>query len=328
MVDVVLLADPNSNVWEFSNKIHDYIKSKYYGTANSDEFPLCPLEIKYFRNKEFLPYAPNNVRRKEVYFIADSSLDPSVWLTQLLLVKDMLLSASAERINFVLPNLLFSRQDRKHKPHVPISARAVANALSPGLSRIITLDMHASQVQGFYPSNLPVDNLHSFPILVDYLVDKHSYELENLVLISPDAGGVTRTRAFTNQLSKRTGRNYSIAVINKFRSQEGELESLMELAGHVEGKNVLTIDDIIDSGGTLCEGADLLRNHGALKIMGYGTHGLFTKGYKELLSKFDNIITSNTMPIKNKTVEVIHVEDLFAQAIYRDYKGESISELF
>src|SRR3989338_10762220 len=119
MVDVVLLADPNSNVWEFSNKIHDYIKSKYYGTANSDEFPICPLEIKYFRNKEFLPYAPNNVRRKEVYFIADSSLDPSVWLTQLLLVKDMLLSASAERINFVLPNLLFSRQDRKHKPHVP-----------------------------------------------------------------------------------------------------------------------------------------------------------------------------------------------------------------
>jgi len=327
MAGVILLADPKSNAWEFSKKIQEYIINKHYGNSHVVEFPLYELEVKYFRNNEFLVHAQENVRRKEVYFISDCSLDPSKWLTQLLMVKDMLLSASAERVNFVLPNLLWGRQDRKHMPHVPISSRALANALSPGLSRIITMDMHASQVQGFYPSNLPVDNLHSFPDAVNHLILFHSIDIKNLVLVSPDSGGVTRTRAFANQLTKKTGENYSLAIINKFRSKDGEIE-VMELAGNVEGKNVLMIDDIIDSGGTLCEAANLLRKKGAKKVIGYGTHGLFTEGYDKILQFIDIVIVSNTIPTNDSRVEVVKVNDLFAEAIYRDYKGLSISELF
>ena len=335
MAGVLLLANPESKAWEFATKVHEHIISKYYWNTNLNEFPLEPLEIKYFRNKEFKPHVPKSIRRKEVYFIHDSSLDPSYWWVQLLLIKDMLLSASAERLSFVLPNLLWSRQDRKDQPHVPISARAVAESISQNLrnhSRIITMDLHAAQVQGFYNESIPLDNLHSFPVMASYFIENHPQDLENLVVVSPDAGGVTRARAFLHQLIQKTSdkyssENYSLAIINKLRLGTGEIE-VLKLAGEVEGKTALLIDDIIDSGYTLCEASDLLKEKGAKKVIGYGTHGLFTEGYDHIFKSLDSVITSNTMPINDSRVEVIPVDNLFAEAIYRDYKGLSISELF
>ncbi|PIN90038.1 hypothetical protein COU57_04685 [Candidatus Pacearchaeota archaeon CG10_big_fil_rev_8_21_14_0_10_32_14] len=327
MGDVVLLADPKSMVWEFSKSIQKYISTKYYGTENSDEFPLNPIEVKHFRNKEFIPHVQCNVRRKEIYFVQDSTLDPSFWLTELILLKDLLLSASAERVNYVLPNLLWSRQDRKDKPHVPISSRAIAEAISPNLSRIITMDLHAGQIQGDYPAEVPVDNLHSFPVAVNYLLEYHPKELESLVIASPDSGGVSRIKSFSKQLSKRTGRNYPLAFINKYRKDDGEPE-VIDIVGDVNKKNVLIIDDMIDSGGTMIEGVKGLKERGAKKVMGYGTHGLFTEGYDKVVKSLDAVITSNTHHITDPRIEIIHVEDLFAEAIYRDYKGKSISELF
>ena len=247
-------------------------------------------------------------------------------------LKDLLLSASAESVSFVLPDILYSRQDRKDRPHVPISARALANSISPGLKRIITMELHASQIQGFYPDKLPLDNLYSFPDAVKHFREHHLEDLKKLVLVSPDAGGAERTRSFLQRLIRAQRENneyneYSFALISKIRPSAGEIEE-MRLVGDVKDKNCLIVDDIIDSGTTLCKAAELLKESGAKKIFAYATHGIFSKGTEELLKNFDAIMTSNTHSIENHRVEVIDVSGVFAEAIYRDIKGHSISKLF
>jgi len=242
------------------------------------------------------------------------------------------LSASVETITFILPNMLYSRQDRKHMSRVPISSRALANSISPGIKRIITVDLHSAQIQNAYPSNVPVDNLHSFPDVVRYLQEKHAKEIENLVIISPDVGGVERARSFLKRLENlnegffKKG-DYSLALISKSRTKPGEIAN-MQLVGEVYGKDVLIVDDIIDTGGTLCKAADLLREKGARKVMCYATHGIFSKGCEELAKKFDFVMTSNTHYREADCIEVVDLAPLFAEAIYRAQKGLSISKLF
>ncbi len=323
----MLLADKNSKSWDFSEKIKNYLEKE-----KKFEIPLEEVSINYFRNNEIDMKVKKSVRQKDVYFIHDSSKNPQDWWVQLILLKDLLFSSSAESVSFVLPNLLYSRQDRKDKPHVPISSRALAESISPNLRRIITMDLHASQIQGFYPANVPIDNLHSFPEAVSYLRKNHLSYLENLVVVSPDVGGADRAKAFLKKLKKAQledvkKQEYSFALINKTRLIAGEVES-MEAIGEVKGKNVLIVDDIIDSGGTLCKAADLLREKHIKKLFCYGTHGIFTKGTKEICEKFDIVMTSNTHYLKDKKVEVIDVSPLFAEAIYRVQTGNSISELF
>ena len=227
--------------------------------------------------------------------------------------------------------MLYSRQDRKDRPHVPISARALSDSISPGMEKIITMDLHAPQIQGFYPASVPLDNLYSFPETVRYFREHHFDELEGLVVVAPDAGGAKRARTFLSKLESAqrdsdVKQKYSFALIDKIRSRDGEIE--MRLLGEVRGRNVLMIDDIIDSGGTLCKGADLLRENGAKMLFGYGTHGIFTKGTEKLLSSFDRVITSNTHYQEHEKIEVVDVSSLFAEAIYRAQKGMSISKLF
>lgn len=318
MKEVELLADKDSNAWDFAVKIQDYIR-----TEKNSEVPLKEISIKHFRNNEIDMHVPENVRRKDIYFIHDSSKNPQEWWVELLLLKDLLLSASAESINIVLPDLLYSRKDRKEKPHVPISARALAQTISPGLKRIITMDLHADQIQGFYPQSCPVDNLHSFPEIVRYLEKNPISELEKLTIVSPDAGGVNRVRSF----ARRMGINHPISFIYKQREKAGEIKD-MQLVGNVEGLNVLIVDDIIDSGGTQCEAAKLLKQHGANDLFCYGTHGIFTMGTDALESHFKKIMTSNTHYQKFSSVEVIDIAPIFAEAIYRAQKGLSISGLF
>ncbi|MBI2056852.1 ribose-phosphate pyrophosphokinase, partial [Candidatus Pacearchaeota archaeon] len=279
--------------------------------------------IKHFRNKEIDMHIPENIRKKDVYFIQDSTKNPQEWWVELLLLKDLLLNASIESLSFILPNMLYSRKDRKEKSRVPISARALANSISPGLKRIITMDLHAAQIQGFYPAHVSVDNLYSFPEAVNYLRKNHFNDLENLVVVSPDSGGAERAESFAKRLKSK----YPIALIDKRRIEAGEIEK-MRLVGDVKGKNVLIADDIIDSGNTLCKAAELLKENEAENLFCYGTHGIFTLGTEELFKHFNKIMTSNTHYIEDKKVEVIDMSPLFAEAIYRAQKGLSISELF
>ena len=319
MKDVVLLADKNSKAWDFSKKIQEYI-------FNEKEIliPLKEVSAKFFRNNEIDMHIPENLRKKEVYFIHDSTKNPQQWWVELLLINDLLLSASVENISLVLPNILYSRKDRKDRPHVPISARALAKSISPNIKRIITMDLHASQIQGFYPENIPVDNLYSFPEVVRYLRNNNFIDnLGELVIVSPDAGGVERAESF----AKRFGSKYPIAFINKRRVEAGKIGE-MRLVGDVNEKDVLIVDDLIDSGNTLCKAAELLKQKGARELFCYGTHGLFTKGTEELSKYFEKIFTSNTHYQENNKVEVIDASPIFAEAIYRAQEGLSISKLF
>lgn len=319
MKSVILLADKNSRAWDFTQKIQNYFRKKKLSIS------LEEISINYFRNGETNMHVPKNVRQKEVYFIHDSTKNPSQWWVELLLVKDLLLSASAKSLTFVLPDMLYSRQDRKDKPHVPISARVFARSISPNLKRIITMDLHAPQIQGFYPEEMPLDNLYSFPSVVKYLKREEIIpaDLEELVIVSPDAGGVDRARAFAQKL----GSNYPIAFIEKRRDVPGQVKE-MRLVGDVKDKEVLIVDDIIDSGETQCKAYDVLRENGAREVYAYGTHGLFTKSYDKICSKFKIVMTSNTHYQEGNRVEIIDVSPVFAEAIYRAQKGLSISELF
>lgn len=330
MKDVVLLADPKTPSWKFALKIKNYIENE-----KNESIHLKSISIEHFRNKEEDLYVCDNIRRKHVFFIHDSMKSPQNWWVELLLVKDLLLSASVDSISFVLPNMFYSRKDRKDKSRVPISARALARTLSPNTKRIITMDLHAPQIQGFYPEYMPLDNLYSFPAAVMYLRKNYFHELNNLVVVSPDTGGVDRVKSFLKRLKKANledveKHNYTQAIISKTRIEAGEVDS-MELIGDVKGKNVLIVDDIIDSGKTLLKAADLLKKNGAEKLFFYATHGLFTEGTERLTEKFDLLMTSNTHyreEDESKGVKIIDITPLFAEAIYREQKGLSISELF
>jgi ribose-phosphate pyrophosphokinase len=322
MDGVILLADPKSGSWKFAEKIRDYLNAKY-----NTNVPLQELSIKYFRNGEIDMEVPQNVRRKDVYFIHDSNKNPQEWWTELLQLKDLLLSSSAETVSFVLPNLLYSRKDWKDRSHVPISARAVASSISPGLKRIITMDLHSASIQGFYPESMPLDNLPGYPTVISHIKNNPFYfgELKKIVIVTPDVGGAKRAANF----AKHAGSEYPIAIVDKRRDPiTGETKS-MNLVGDVENKDCLIFDDIIDSGGTLCDAAALLKTKGARKVYCYATHGLFTTGRENLCYCFDKVMTSNTYYREDfSPVEIIDMSPIFAEAIYRAQTGGSISELF
>jgi ribose-phosphate pyrophosphokinase len=230
----------------------------------------------------------------------------------------------------------WSRQDRKDKSRVPISARALAKALtSDKTERIITMDMHSPQIQGFYPASIPIDNLYSFPEVVKHIREKHFSDLENMVIVSPDAGGVGRGMSFLKRMidankTDSVKHDYDFAFTHKLRSKPGEVGK-MWFVGDVRDKNVLIVDDILDSGGTLIESGKKVRENGAKKVMVYSTHGLFTEGTKCVLDNFDVVMGSNTHDIPKEAdgkVEIIDMAPSFAEAIYRAQKGISISEMF
>ena len=320
----ILLAGKGSYAFGFAEKIQKYFKEE-----KGVEVPLREVDISHFGNKEIKMNILENVRKKDVYFIHDSNKNPQEWWVELLLLKDLLFNSSAESITFVLPDMMYSRQDRKEKPHVPISARALAYSISSGIRRVITMDLHAPQIQGFYPQEVPLDNLYSFPVVVQHLKEFHPDYLKDLVIVSPDIGGTHRARAFLSRIEKENNgeQKPSFAIIDKTRLSPGVVGE-MRLIGEVAGKDVLLIDDMIDSGGTLVKAGKLLKEKGAKRIICYATHGLFIEGTEKIKSVYDSVMTSNSHQQTDEKVEVVDVSHLFAEAIYRAQNGLSISKLF
>ena len=323
MNKVVLLADPKSNAWDFAEKIENYLSQE-----KKVNVPLEPIEIGRFDNGEIDMHVPKNIREKDVYFIHDSTQDPQDWLVEILLANNLFLLASASEINYVLPDIKYNRQDRKHKPRVPISATILPDFLKhywPKVKRVFTMDLHSPQIVGYY-APIPIEALPSSPMLVEFLRKKSGIpNLEEIVVVAADRGDANRAEDLSNLLNSINPPAY----IYKQRDTETRKVTRMDLVGNVKGKRVLVPDDIIDKGTTLCKARELLFEKGAAEIICYATHGLFTKGTEVITNCFNRTMVSNT---HNKDygdkIEVIDMSPRFAEAIYRAQTGESVSELY
>lgn len=284
------------------------------GKAMVGRFPDGEAEIKI----------EENVRGADCFIVQPTSYPANDNLMELLLLIDALRRASADRITAVLPYYGYGRQDRKAEPRVPISAKLVANLIqAAGADRALTMDLHAGQIQGFF--DIPVDHLYSGPVIIDYFKKKAGIR-EGLVIVSPDAGGVERARAF----AKRLGGD--LAIVDKRRISPKEA-AVMNIVGDVRGKNVIIIDDIIDTAGTLCKACDALVKAGAKKVYAGCAHAILAGPALERLNNcpIEELVVTNTIPLrqsKPKYLTVLSVARLLAEAILRIHSGLSISELF
>lgn len=310
-----ILANPEGNAWKFAQAIYENLH------ARSTRFELNEINIKKFRDGEIKVKIKENVRRKNCFFIHDSSLAPAEWFLQLAFVNEALKNSSANEIVDVLPYLKFSRQDRKDESRVAVNARVLSDVLSLYAHRVLTIDAHSSQLPSFY--RIPFDNLYSSRLLFDYLSKNHSELLQNTIVMSPDAGGTSRAKAFASRLGIE-----DIVIGYKFRKKEGEIKEF-KVIGEVKGENVLIIDDMIDSGGTLIEAAKSVRAMGAKKVYVYCTHGIFSKGREDVGKAVDRVFVTNSIfQVPHEKIEIIPLEELFAEAIYRNNEGQSLSQLF
>ncbi|MBI2124260.1 ribose-phosphate diphosphokinase [Candidatus Pacearchaeota archaeon] len=327
----IILADPKSNVWNFAAKVYDNIK-KIESERSKIGFTLGKVETKNFPDGEFEPRIIPNVRLKNVVYIQDSSKEPARWWVEMMFVNNAAMRGSAASVIDVLPYMRWSRGEKKDKPHIAIASKVFADTISLSDSgahanRVIALDLHAQAIQGFF--NIPFDALYSYPDVVDYIKTRHPEITDNLIVVAPDTGSAERTRAF----AKRIGNNIDIAIIDK-RRISGEKVEVYHVVGDVKGKNCLLVDDILSSGKTLGEAEIALRKEGAKKVYAYAAHFVGSGNYMENLKGLDKVLTTDTFyqPIKdgkdNEKIEIISIAPLFAEAIYRARKGESISELF
>ena len=287
--------------------------------------PLTKGQVKRFADMEIFVEIQENVRGQDVFVLQSTSFPANDNLMELLILIDALKRSSARRITAVIPYYGYARQDRKPGPRTPISAKLVANLIErAGANRVLTLDLHAGQIQGFF--DIPTDNLFAAPVMVRDIQEKMS--TKNLVVVSPDVGGVVRARA----LAKRIG--VPIAICDKRRERPGESE-VMNVIGDVRGKACVLIDDIIDSGGTLCNAAEALIKSGATEVSAYITHGVLSGGS---VSRIQNsslqslVITDSIQPtaaiLTAKNIRVLSIAPLIAEAIYRTSREESVSSLF
>ena len=303
-------------------KIFSGTKSIYLAEkiAESFEQPLGQLSTTYFSDGEFQPNFNESVRGCDIFLI-QSTFAPTDNLMELLLCVDAAKRASAHYITAVIPYFGFARQDRKDKPRVAIGARLVANLLeTAGIHRIMTMDLHAAQIQGFF--SVPVDHLDSSVIFVPYI---KSLNLENLVIAAPDMGGSARARYFAKNLFA------DIVICDKERKRANQIDS-MRLIGDVKGKNIVIVDDIVDTGGTLTKAAQLMLDEGALSVRAFCTHPVLSgKAYETINnSNLTELIVCDTIPLKQHSdkIKVLTVSHLFADAIRNVYEYGSISSLF
>uniref|UniRef100_A0A7C3YNU6 Ribose-phosphate pyrophosphokinase n=1 Tax=candidate division WOR-3 bacterium TaxID=2052148 RepID=A0A7C3YNU6_UNCW3 len=293
--------------------------------------PICETEIRNFADGEIFVRIKESVRGSDV-FVIQSTPPPADNIWELLLIIDALKRASAERITAVIPYFGYARQDRKDEPRVPISAKLHADLLEKaGASRILTMELHAEQIQGFF--NIPVDHLYSANVFVEYFKNRN---LNNYVVVSPDTGGVKRTRAFAQRLRKKI----PMAIIDKRREKvtrkkgKEETVEVMNLIGDVNKKSCIIFDDIISTGETLIKAANFLKDNGAEEIIACAAHALLAENCPERLlgSPLSEILVSDTIDLPkeklNEKIKVLSVAPLFAEAIRRIHKGMSVASLF
>ena len=281
--------------------------------------------VKRFADQEIFVEIHENVRGEDVFVIQSTSYPANDHLMEMLIMVDAAKRSSARRITAVLPYYGYARQDRKPGPRTPISAKLVANLIvEAGANRILTLDLHAGQIQGFF--DIPTDNLFSIPTMARDV--KTNYDIGNVMVVSPDVGGVVRARALAQKIDA------PLAIVDKRRDKPGESQ-VMNVIGDVKGKDCMLVDDIVDSGGTLCNAAEALLNDGATSVTAYITHGVLSGGAVTRItaSKLKElVITDSIEPTKAVTaaenVRVISVSELIAEAIKRTALEESVSSLF
>lgn len=287
---------------------------------------LGEAEVSRFPDGEVMVEVRENVRGGDCFVIQSICTPPNENLMELLLLMDALRRASAKRITAVIPYFGYARQDRKVAPRVPISAKLVADVITTaGASRVLTVDLHAGQIQGFF--NIPVDNLYAMPVLIQYL--RKRLEGRRVSVVSPDAGGVERARAFARRL------NANLAIIDKRRPRASEVAE-MQLVGEVHDTSALLVDDMIDTAGTITEAAKVVMKAGANEVIACATHPILSDPACERLnrSQLKEVVTTNSIPLRAKaqaelgSLKVLSVASLIAEAIRRIHNEESVSSLF
>ncbi len=287
--------------------------------------PLTAATIRRFSDMECFVEIQENVRGEDVFVIQSTSYPANDNLMELLVAMDALKRGSARRITAVLPYFGYARQDRKSGPRTPISAKLVANLITvAGADRVLTLDLHAGQIQGFF--DIPVDNLLAEPVFVRNIRD--SYDNGSLTMVSPDVGGVFRARAFAKRLDA------DLAIIDKRRERAGVSE-VMHVIGDVKGQDCILVDDIVDSGGTLCNAAVALMENGAKSVAAYATHGVLSGGAVSRISSSsftklvttDSIMQTEAMRVSS-TLEQLTIAPLIGEAMLRISEEKSVSSLF
>ena len=303
----------NSNN-QLSEEISKYLKK-----------PLCRCSITRFADMEIFVEILENVRGEDVFIIQSTSYPANDNLMELLVTIDALKRGSARRITAVIPYFGYARQDRKTGPRTPITAKLVANLITnAGADRVLTLDLHAGQIQGFF--DIPVDNLFTTPMFAKYI--KKKFKTKNLICVSPDVGGVQRTRGLATKLK------IDLAIIDKRRPEAGK-SKVMNIIGDVKGKNCIIVDDIIDSGGTIVNAVEALKKAGATDVYVFVTHAVLSGDAADKIkkSKIKKLIITdtidNSLKIKNNSkIEVISISPLMAEAINRISNSTSVSDLF
>jgi ribose-phosphate pyrophosphokinase len=306
-----------------SVKLFSGTNSLYLAEKIAEEYgeKLGNLTVSHFSDGEMQPVINESVRGDNLFFI-QSTFAPADNLLELLLLIDAAKRASAGYITAVIPYYGYARQDRKDKPRVPISAKLIANMLeAAGINRIMTMDLHADQLQGFF--DIPVDHLKSEPIFAAYI--KNNFEMSNLLFASPDLGGIKRARNFARLL----GRDF--VTCSKYRKKANEIAE-MNVIGDVEGMDVVLVDDLIDTAGTLCKAAEVIMDKGAKSVRAMATHPVLSgKAYENIEnSKLLEVIVLDTIPTQQKSskIKVISTAKLFARAIRHTHENKSIESLF
>lgn len=285
--------------------------------------PLGEAEVKQFSDGEISVEIRENVRGADVFVIQPTCTPVNDHLMELLIMVDALRRASARRITAVMPYYGYARQDRKVRPRVPITAKAVAEMLMVvGTRRVLCMDLHAGQIQGFF--NIPVDHLFAAPVMLGYIREQFT----DVVMVSPDAGGVERARACAKRL------DCELAIVDKRRDKANECEAV-RVIGNVEGKTAILLDDIVDTAGTLCGGADILLEAGAKEVHACCTHAVLSGPAIERINKsgMKSLVVTNTIPLGDKAkqtdkITVLSVGDLLGEAIGRIHSEDSVSYLF
>lgn len=304
----------NSNI-PLASAISEYLK-----------VPLTDALVKRFSDSEIFVEINENVRGEDVFLIQSTNCPANDHLMELLICLDALKRASARRVTAVMPYFGYARQDRKPGPRTPISAKLIANLItSAGADRVLTVDLHAAQIQGFF--DIPLDHLYARPVIVNDIRQNHPNS-DNLMIVSPDVGGVVRARALASRL------NAELAIVDKRRERAG-ISEVMHIIGDVDGKHCVLFDDIVDTAGTLCNAAEELLKRGAASVSAYVSHGVLSGPAIERVTNSNLsslVITDSIAPtdaVKNaKNIRSISIAPLLAEAIQRISEETSVSSLF